>query len=143
MIYQYSLSEIKAALAKSPVHRLELKQTDDKFVLLDKETTAGKLREIGLQAKKWKADVSDCDKFSFAEYGLAGLDEHLNGCFVVVDYSGGHSYNAVLYCHPSQKMADGRPEIAVDIWEPQSGEFVAAEKVGKHPYSLQYGFILG
>ena len=129
------LQEVLTALAKSPAHRLRFETADDEFYLDDRETTRRNLASAREDLLKWKANVSDCDKFAAFQYGAYGLHCLRNGCCFVLDYSGGHSYHLALY-------VDADNSVQVEVWEPQEEDFVAPDRVGKKPYVMRQGIIV-
>lgn len=85
---------------------------------------------------QYVSEAADCDKHSFLFYGLCSAMFYLNGVGVILDFSGAHSYNAVLV----QPRAGAQPEIR--IVEPQAGAFVPEERLHSKPYSLEQGSVL-
>jgi len=80
--------------------------------------------------KKYVAEKYDCDNFAFSFKARMDRKFHLNNVGLVVDYSGGHAYNCVVF-------SDGTAEL----FEPQSDLFTTSQ-LGTGYYKCESGFIL-
>jgi hypothetical protein len=80
--------------------------------------------------KTYVAEKYDCDNFAFSFKARMDRKFHLNNVGLVVDYSGGHAYNCVIF-------SDGTAEL----FEPQSDTFVT-NKIGSGLYTCTEGFII-
>ena len=80
--------------------------------------------------KKYVADKYDCDNFAFSFKARMDRKFHLNNVGLVIDYSGGHAYNCVIF-------SDGTAEL----FEPQGDRFVT-DKIGSGQYVCSRGLII-
>tara|TARA_R110000824_G_scaffold148727_9_gene318616 strand:+ start:402 stop:869 length:468 start_codon:yes stop_codon:yes gene_type:complete len=80
--------------------------------------------------KKYIAEKYDCDNFAFSFKARMDRKFHLNNVGLVIDYSGGHAYNCVVF-------ADGTAEL----FEPQTDKFVTS-KIGSGKYICKDGLII-
>ena len=80
--------------------------------------------------KKYVAEKYDCDNFAFSFKARMDRKFHLNNVGLVVDYSGGHAYNCVVF-------SDGTAEL----FEPQNDSF-KTDQLGTGYYKCESGFIL-
>ena len=80
--------------------------------------------------KKYVAEKYDCDNFAFSFKARMDRKFHLNNVGLVIDYSGGHAYNCVVF-------ADGTAEL----FEPQSDRFVTS-RLGTGQYVCNDGMII-
>lgn len=80
--------------------------------------------------KKYVAEKYDCDNFAFSFKARMDRKFHLNNVGLVIDYSGGHAYNCVVF-------SDGTAEL----FEPQSDRFVT-DRIGTGQYKCQEGIIV-
>ena len=80
--------------------------------------------------KKYVAEKYDCDNFAFSFKARMDRKFHLNNVGLVIDYSGGHAYNCVVF-------SDGTAEL----FEPQSDRFVT-DRIGTGQYKSQEGIIV-
>jgi len=80
--------------------------------------------------KKYVAEKYDCDNFAFSFKARMDRKFHLNNVGLVIDYSGGHAYNCVIF-------ADGTAEL----FEPQTDKFVTS-RIGTGQYVCKDGLII-
>lgn len=75
----------------------------------------------------------DCNNFAFYFQSQVAYEYGVNSVGAVIDYSGQHAYNAIVY-------ADG----SCALYEPQSGEFVnRGDEMSNHEaYAFDDGFII-
>tara|TARA_R110000824_G_scaffold120706_1_gene276312 strand:+ start:2548 stop:3054 length:507 start_codon:yes stop_codon:yes gene_type:complete len=83
--------------------------------------------------KKYVAEKYDCENFAFSFKARTDRKFGINTVGLVVDYSGGHAYNVVLF-------SDSPPLL----YEPQSDQWV---EIGEgmstsEMYKMEHGFIL-
>ena len=89
------------------------------------------LAESDTHKRKYESEIHDCDDFSKCLY--AEMDKwDWTGFGRIVDFSGGHSYNAVAVLD----------QASVEIWlvEPQSDKVFHYAKPRQHPYLGQKGY---
>ena len=80
--------------------------------------------------KQYVLEEYDCDNFAISFKARMDRRFHLNNVGVVVDFSGGHVYNVVVF-------SDG----SLELFEPQGDRFVTNEK-GTGYYACSIGSIL-
>ena len=105
---------------------------DNYYYCLTREEWTHVIKEIGPDANKYTPEKYDCDSFSRYFWAEVNHKYEVNGLMVVVDYSGRHSYNALL-------VHDGHGHLSVDLFEPQNGSF---PKLGQKPYICHSGFFM-
>lgn len=84
---------------------------------------AGPLRKLNPSLLPYRSDRFDCENYAFAFKTLSALIGGANTVCVVVDWDGGHAYNAII--DSSQ---------TVHWYEPQDDEFVS---VGEGMYDFE------
>ena len=72
------------------------------------------LRHMGVGEFTYRSEQSDCDDFAMCLRGRVPLELGINGVGVVLDFSGGHAYSAML-------VADGADSLRARLLEPQAG----------------------
>lgn len=80
--------------------------------------------------KRYVSEKYDCDNFAFSFKARMDRRFHLNNVGLVVDYSGGHAYNCVVF-------SDGTAEL----FEPQGDRFPVMNKT-RGLYRCESGFIV-
>jgi len=80
--------------------------------------------------KRYVKERYDCDNFAFSFKARMDRKFHLNNVGLVVDYSGGHAYNCVVFSNGT-----------VELFEPQSDSFTT-NLLGTGYYKCKSGFIL-
>jgi len=80
--------------------------------------------------KKYVAEKYDCENFAFSFKARMDRKFNLNNVGLVVDYSGSHAYNCVVF-------SDGTAEL----FEPQSDSF-KTNQLGTGNYKCESGFIV-
>lgn len=80
--------------------------------------------------KRYVAEKYDCDNFAFSFKARMDRKFHLNNVGLVVDYSGGHAYNCVVF-------SDG----TVELFEPQEDSFKTTQ-LGTGYYKCESGLVL-
>jgi len=102
---------------------------DNKYWVCSKETFMKLVKWVWVSKMKYVGDRYDCDNFAFTFKALVGLIWGLNNVGVVIDTTGGHAYNIIIF-------DDGSWEL----FEPQSGRFV---KPGEHKmYTFKRGQVI-
>lgn len=104
---------------------------DNRYYCLSAAAWDGLIKAVGTEPNKYAADRFDCDAFSRVWYGRVAEDYEINGMGIVIDWSGKHSYNALLVAG-----ADGT--LTVRLFEPQT---LATPKRGSGPYLLKSGIL--
>jgi len=82
-----------------------------------------------INLRRYKADRYDCDNFAFSFKAEVAMDFGLNNVGIVVDHTGGHAYNIVVFSNGSVKL-----------FEPQNDSWV--EPASSKPYTFKAGIIL-
>ena len=80
--------------------------------------------------KRYVKQKYDCENFAFSFKARMDRRFHLNNVGLVVDYSGSHAYNCVVF-------ADGTAEL----FEPQN-DMIVTKQMGKGLYKCESGFIV-
>ena len=105
---------------------------DDKYYVLSNAEWNYVVKIIGAEADKYQSDRFDCDKFARVWYGKVAEKFEVNSMAIVVDYSGRHSYNALL-------VHDGAKNLNVVLFEPQN---LSRPVKGTKPYVCKSGFFM-
>ena len=93
------------------------------------------LVHLGIYRYTYVRDRSDCDDFALAVRGRAPLELKANGVGAVIDFSGGHGYNAFLI--PDSGRAN------IKFVEPQARDGWWVEEPGKDGmYDLDFGYVI-
>ena len=129
--------DLEAAFDRSPLSGLTFVGLDEDYVALPRETWEKVLEWSGVNEYKYKTDTRDCDNFAAALHGLIPLRLKVNTVGYVVDWSGGHAYNAVAV------MEEAGP-LTIRAVEPQTDGFVAVgDQASAHEaYAAEKGFVL-
>ena len=119
---------LEYATKKGLTYGMEIFALDNKYQV----TTQKDMKKIidwdWTDNKKYVAEKYDCDNFAFSFKAMVDKRFGLNGVGLVIDYSGGHAYNIVVF-------QDG----SVKIFEPQSDRW---PKVGRGQYKFQNGSVI-
>lgn len=131
------------ALRNSPLSRLSLSFLDRTYTALPMEAWCEILEWSDVDRVGYVSERRDCDNFAVALAGQVGLRFGVNGCGIVVDYSGRHAYNCLLVSTPDAD-GDGTPDLAIAIVEPQTDRMPqVGDRLGRHEaYRAERGWIL-
>lgn len=105
---------------------------DNTYYALTRKEWKAVVAAVGTDGNAYTPEKYDCDSFSRYWWAEVNHRFEVNGMFVVVDYSGAHSYNALL-------VHNGSGKLSVRLFEPQNGSY---PKFGVKPYSLKSGFFM-
>ena len=133
-----SAGDVKDAWARSPASALTCICLDRDFYAYPPEVWETVLLYSALDSKEYEESVFDCDDFAFAFKGVMGQKLRIGSSIgVVIDYSGGHAYNAVLAC-PSDT------EVKILFLEPQTDRYVlrGMSKSDDESYAMRNGYVL-
>ena len=128
------------AFSKKAVRRLLNQQfgkmgdvlLDDQYFVLSQPEWDQVIKAIGPEKDGYRPNRFDCDSFSRVFWGKVNEQYEVNGLFVVIDYSGKHSYNALL-------IHDGKQGLTIRLYEPQNGTYPTK---GAKPYICGSGFFI-
>lgn len=124
--------DINMALHKAQIVNagMSRKMLDSKYWSCSRLDFEAIIRWDWTDKKKYVAEKYDCDNFAFSFKARMDRKFHLNNVGLVIDYSGGHAYNCVVF-------ADGTAEL----FEPQSDRFVTS-RLGTGQYKCSDGLII-
>ena len=128
---QFSNHEVQDALKASPLSKLSGVPLDNTYWAVSIETWELILAYNDTDRNAYIADVFDCDNFAITFAGTVAQKWKVNSAGIVVDYSGGHAYSALLVNH------QGRLSIATI--EPQNDELILKTE---GIYDAEFGFII-
>lgn len=128
---QFSKDDLEAALQRSALSNLQYVPTDATYLGASRDAWELGLAYTGVDQKRYIVDAFDCDNFAVLFAGRIADKFGINGVGIVVDYSGGHAYCAILI------VENG--ELALGIIEPQNDRFIIKTE---GMYSARFGFIL-
>ena len=129
---QFTNAEVQAALGKSHLSKLGGLPLDETYWGVPLETWQLILAYNGTDKKRYVKDTFDCDNFAILFAGSVADKFSINGAGIVIDYSGGHAYSALL-------VATETGELAFATVEPQNDEFVIKTE---GMYDAEFGFIM-
>ena len=124
---------LKKIFLKVEISGNEENEKFSELILVNADLNAhiiGLQNNVALLNKDHQEEKYDCDNFAFSFKARMDRKFHLNNVGLVVDYSGGHAYNCVIF-------SDGTAEL----FEPQSDTFVT-NKIGSGMYTCTEGFII-
>lgn len=90
-------SVIASAWNETPGRGLSPWLLDTTYRALPKPLWDSVLQHMGISEFDYKSQRSDCDDFAFAMRGRVPLELRVNGIAAVLDWSGKHAYNALVY----------------------------------------------
>ena len=102
---------------------------DNKYWTCSKEAFQEIIDYNTLNEKQYVSEQYDCDNFAFTFNAQVGLNHNLNNVGLVIDNSGGHAYNVVIF-------DDGTAEL----FEPQNDRWITPGESGA--YTFQTGIII-
>ena len=109
-------------------NKMEILSLDSKYFLCDETDMKAIIKWDWTDNKKYVKEKYDCDNFAFSFKAMVDKRFGLNGVGLVIDYSGGHAYNIIVF-------QDG----SVKIFEPQTDRW---PKAGRGQYKFQNGSII-
>ena len=124
-------ADIVPVHAASGLSNLQFVPLDTAYVALPADTWELFLEYSGVDRIKYKSDTMDCDDFAQILCGECKRKLRVNGIGLVVDFSGGHAYNALLAYEGS--------ELSLLTIEPQNDKIII-NRSGM--YAAQHGFLL-
>ena len=126
-----SYADVARVHAESELRTLQLVPLDTAYVALPPETWELFLEYSGVDRIRYKSDTMDCDDFAQILAGECKRKLRVNGIGLVVDFSGGHAYNALL--------AHEGSELSLLTIEPQNDKIIINQS---GMYAAQHGFLL-
>ena len=129
---EFSNAEVKAALGASHLSKLGGLPLDETYWGVSLETWHLILAYNGTDKKRYVKDTFDCDNFAILFAGSVADKFSINGAGIVIDYSGGHAYIALLVV-----TEDG--SLAFATIEPQNDAFIIKTE---GMYDAEFGFIM-
>ena len=129
---EFSNAEVKAALGASHLSKLGGLPLDETYWGVSLETWHLILAYNGTDKKRYVKDTFDCDNFAILFAGSVADKFSINGAGIVIDYSGGHAYSALLVV-----TEDGN--LAFATIEPQNDAFIIKTE---GMYDAEFGFIM-
>ena len=129
---EFTNAEVQAALGASHLSKLGGLPLDEKYWAVSIETWHLILAYNGTDKKRYVKDFFDCDNFAILFAGSVADKFAINGAGIVIDYSGGHAYSALL-------VVTEAGTLAFATIEPQNDEFVIKTE---GMYDAEFGFIM-
>ena len=127
-------AEISASLKKAiPIYgtdKMIRVAFDSKYYVTSKEDFERLAKINPVDKIPYKKEKFDCDNFARLFSETMSLSAGINSIGIVVDHSGGHAYNVVIFKNGE-----------VGFWEPQSDRWVEIGEVGSL-YELSWGIII-
>jgi len=117
---------IRAELVGGGIQRLHL---DSKYWVCSKQEFEDWIEWDWTNKKRYIAEEYDCDNFAFSFKARCDRKIGINSVALVIDYSGGHAYNLVIF-------SDEAPEL----FEPQNDSW--RKKGESKLYTLTSGYII-
>ena len=129
---EFTRDEVVAALNRSPLQDLQEVPVDSAYWGASEEAWRGMLAYTGVDRIRYVSNTFDCDNFAVLFAGVVADKFDINGVGIVVDYSGGHAYCAVLI------VDENADHLSIGIIEPQNDQFVLKTE---GMYKAKFGFI--
>jgi len=102
---------------------------DNKYWTCSKEEFQKVVEYNTINEKQYVLEQYDCDNFAFAFKAQVAMNHNLNNVGLVIDNSGGHAYNVVIF-------DDGTAQL----FEPQNDTWITPGESGA--YAFQTGIII-
>ncbi|RKU10818.1 hypothetical protein C6503_19220 [Candidatus Poribacteria bacterium] len=128
---EFTAQEVVDALNASLLSDLQDVPLDGRYWGASEAAWRGMLAYTGVDRKRYIKDRFDCDNFAVLFAGRVADKFGINGVGIVIDYSGGHAYCAIL-------IVDENGNLSIGIIEPQNDQFVLKTE---GMYSAKFGFI--
>ena len=128
---KFTNQEVQAALGESHLSKLGGLPLDETYWGVSLETWQLILAYNGTDKKRYVKDTFDCDNFAILFAGSVADKFAINGAGIVVDYSGGHAYSALLVATENG--------LAFATIEPQNDRFIIKTD---GMYDAEFGFIM-
>ena len=116
---------MRAGFTGDKIRRLHL---DSKYWVCSKKEFEDWISWDWTNKKQYVSEEYDCDNFAFSFKARCDRKIGINAVGLVIDYSGGHAYNLVIF-------SDAAPEL----FEPQGDRWVEG---GKGMYKMVDGYII-
>ena len=116
---------MRAGFTGDKIRRLHL---DSKYWVCCKKEFEDWISWDWTNKKQYVSEEYDCDNFAFSFKARCDRKIGINAVGLVIDYSGGHAYNLVIF-------SDAAPEL----FEPQGDRWVEG---GKGMYKMVDGYII-
>ena len=117
---------MRADLVGEGVQRLHL---DSKYWACSKKEFEDWIEWDWTNKKRYIAEEYDCDNFAFSFKARCDRKIGINSVALVIDYSGGHAYNLVVFS-----------DVAPELFEPQNDSW--RKKGESTMYTLTSGYII-
>jgi hypothetical protein len=117
---------MRAEMVGGEIQRLHL---DSKYWVCSKQEFEDWIEWDWTNKKRYIAEEYDCDNFAFSFKARCDRKIGINSVALVIDYSGGHAYNLVIF-------SDEAPEL----FEPQNDSW--RKKGESKLYTLTSGYII-
>lgn len=133
---QFTSQDVAEAFQRSDARRLQLFLFDRTYWVVTEDTWKTILQYNGVDREQYITERYDCDDFSFGFKGGVATKLKINSVGLVVDYSGGHAYCAIL--------VHDNGELRVDFIEPQNDKYVVKGKgmSKKEIYAMERGMVI-
>ena len=117
---------MRADLVGGEVHRLHL---DSKYWVCSKQEFEDWIEWDWTNKKRYISEEYDCDNFAFSFKARCDRKIGINSVALVIDYSGGHAYNLVVFS-----------DVAPELFEPQNDSW--RKKGESTMYTLTSGYVI-
>jgi hypothetical protein len=129
-----SRTEVVKAYRNSGLNNLYGQFLDGRYRALPMRVWELVLEYSQVDKKQYRSEHYDCDNFAMALCGQVPTLFDVNGVGFVVDFSGGHAYNAIL-------VSESRGHLEVVGVEPQNDRWGVA-KTGARMYSARNSYTI-
>jgi len=117
---------MRAGFVGGEVHRLPL---DSRYWVCTKKDFQDWIEWDWTNGKKYIAEEYDCDNFAFSFKARCDRKIGINAVGLVIDYSGGHAYNLVVFS-----------DVAPELFEPQNDSW--KKKGQSKMFTLTNGYVI-
>lgn len=125
----YSQEDLVNAFNRSPLKNLGLWPLDTRYRAVPVHVWQQILAYNGVDKEKYQSEFFDCDNFAQCLIGDVAQRWKINGIGLVMDFSAGHAYNAVL--------CDDEGRLYISVVEPQTDCLFE----DKTPYEARMGVV--
>ena len=117
---------MRAGFVGGEVKRLHL---DSKYWVCTKKDFQNWIEWDWTNGKRYISEEYDCDNFAFSFKARCDRKIGINAVGLVIDYSGGHAYNLVVFS-----------DVAPELFEPQNDSW--NKKVQSKMFTLTSGYVI-
>ena len=112
----FDSEEVMEAVGRSNLGSMNAACLDETYLGVSIDAWEKILAFNGVDSKLYRSERYDCDNFAISLAGTIPMRWDINGCGIVLDWSGGHAYSALIVA--------GSEGCEIAVVEPQTDRFV-------------------